>query len=1065
VSDGIQPGRGSHLNNGSASGYLNLTFRLAPVSILSGFKPMRLHSPRVLLASLFLAASSAIAQAPVEKDHPEKMAKSAELFARSIRPVFLKHCFQCHGGEKVESELDLTDRAGLMKGGVAGPSVVPGDAKKSVLFRMVSHTRKAYMPYEADKLPEATIKEIGEWIELGAAYDKPLLEKKDDWQTRKIAREARDHWSFQPLQRVPLPPVKQEAWIASPVDRFILAKLEAKGVAPNPKATKQQLLRRVYFDLIGLPPTPEETEAFLKDESPNAYEKLVDRLLQSPHYGERWARHWLDLARFAESHGFEHDYDRPSAYHYRDFVIQAFNQDLPYTTFVKWQLAGDEYEPKNPQALMATGFLAAGVHSTQITANEVEKHRYDEMDDMLATTSTTFLGLTVGCARCHDHKFDPIPAGDYYRMLSTFTTTVRTEVEVQFDPEGDRKAKEAFDQKHRPLLDARTKYEETQLPQHFAAWDADRASRPLPKTWLLPEIKSTKSGGSKLTKQDDGSVLVGGTNPPIETLTFVLNTDQPTLTGIRLEAMTHPTLVKNGPGRASNGNFALTDFKVSAAPKKGSNAVDVPLKNPRSTFDQKGLGIAGAIDADPVTSGWAVDPQFGKDHAAAFDFVTPVQNPEGSTLTVTMKFHNNVGHGMGRPRLSLSTQSEPLPLDAGALSSGTQQLLDLPIDKRTPEQTAKLVDFYKPLDAEWAKLDRVVQDHLKVAPKPSNTKVLVSSEGLQAVRLHTQGDDFLKETHFLKRGDPANKEGIAPAGYLQVLMRSENDASLWRKPTPQDSKLSFRRTALAEWMCDVENGSGHVLARVIVNRLWQHHFGRGIVSTPSDFGLRGEKPTHPELLDYLASQLVENGWKLKPIHKLMLMSSAYQQSSHIDESKQKIDRENALFWRFPVRRLEGEVIRDSMLAVSGQLDGRMFGPGTLDESSKRRSVYFTMKRSRLIPSLIIFDAPDGNVGIGERPATTIAPQALHLMNNPQVRAYARGLGEKMNASDVSESIRRGYRLTLSREPTAEELKEGNEFVKSQMATYQKASKPNSQVLALTDFAQVLLCLNEFVFVE
>ena len=1021
----------------------------------------------VMLSSAWVAEKPV---APVEKDHPEKMTKGTELFTKQIRPLLLKHCYQCHGKAKVEAEFDLTDRTGLLKGGQAGPSVVPGDASKSLLFKMVNHKKKPYMPFEAEKLPEKDIAAISEWISLGAPYDRSLLEKKDviAWQNNKIAPERREHWSFQPLKRVEPPTVQNQSWSKTPLDRFILAKMEAKGVTPNAPASKQHLLRRVYFDLIGLPPSPEEAEAFLKDESPKAYENLIDRLLDSQHYGERWARHWLDLARFGESHGFEHDYDRPSAYHYRDFVIQALNQDLPYDTFVKWQLAGDEIDPKNNQALMATGFLAAGVHSTQITANEVEKHRYDELDDMVSTTTTAFLGLTVGCARCHDHKFDPIPAGDYYRMLSTFTSTVRSEVDLNFDSEAYQKVKVAFDTKHVPLEDARKKYEEQELPKRFAEWDKTRQSKPQPRGWVIPEATSTKSGGgATLAKQDDGSILISGTNPPIETLTFVLSTEQKNLTAIRLEALSHPSLVKGGPGRAANGNFALTDFKVSVAPKKGGTPTEIKLVNPRSTFDQKGLGIAAAIDADPVTSGWAIDPQFGKDHAASFDFEKPIENAEGSILTVTMKFQNNVGHGIGRPRLSLASGKEPLELTATASLETTQKLFDLPAEKRTPEQTKQLLSYYRPLDPEWKKLDLAVQESLKSAPKPNITKVLISTEGTQAVRLHTQGGDVLKETHFLKRGDPNNKEGVAPTGYLQVLLPVGDEGKRWTRATPVDSKLSYRRSALADWMTDVEAGAGKLLARVIVNRLWQHHLGRGIVSTPSDFGTRGEKPTHPELLDYLATELIRNGWKLKSIHKQILMSAVYQQSSQVDEAKVKLDRDNVLFWHFPLRRLEGEVIRDSMLQVSGMLEPKMFGPGTLEETSKRRSIYFTMKRSRLIPSLIIFDAPDGTVGIGERTATTITPQALHLLNNPQVRLYARGLATKMaqGKTEIPDMIQQGYRLTLTRDASKEEISDGAAFVKSQLEMYQKAGKTNARELALADFAQVLLCLNEFVFVE
>ncbi len=546
-------------------------------------------------------------EAPIANDHAEKMSLGLDIFKKQVRPVLVEHCLNCHGGKKTEGELDISDRDRLLKGGNGGPALQPGDAKKSLLFRMVNHEKSPFMPHEAKKLSENVIRDIAAWIDNGAPYDVPLIKREDAtaWTRKVLDPSARLHWAYQPLRSATPPMVKDAAWAKTPTDRFILAELERRNLSPNPQAARHQLLRRAYFDLIGLPPTPEEATAFFRDfdaAPQTAWEKLIETLLDSPHYGERWARHWLDLARFAESHGFEHDTDRPTAFHYRDFVIQAFNQDLPYDTFVKWQLAGDEIAPANPLALTATGFLAAGVHSTQITKNEVEKHRYDELDDMLATTGTAMLGLTVGCARCHDHKFDAIPSRDYYRMLATFTTTVRAEI-----------------------------------------------------PWPL---------GSK---------------------------------------------------------------------------------------DPKGL------------------------------------------------------------------------------------------------------------------------------------KALISSEGLPAVRLHTQGGDFLSDTHFLKRGDPAQKESVADSGYLQAL--SFADDKTWAISPPMDSKLSYRRSGFANWITDVDKGAGRLLARVMVNRLWQHHMGRGIVATPSDFGVRGEKPSHPELLDYLALELIHNGWKLKPIHKLIMSSAVYQQSSAIDEAK------------------------------------------------------------------------------------------------------------------------------------------------------------------------------------
>ncbi len=368
--------------------------------------------------------------------------------------------------------------------------------------------------------------------------------------------------------------------------------------------------------------------------------------------------------------------------------------------------------------------------------------------------------------------------------------------------------------------------------------------------------------------------------------------------------------------------------------------------------------------------------------------------------------------------------------------------------------------WYAPRDAEYQKLQKAERDHLAAAPKPNKVKALISSEGLPALRLHTQGDDFLKETHFLRRGDPAQKSGVASVAFLQALMPAAEAQTRWLKPTPPGSRLSYRRTAFADWLTDTEHGAGHLLARVIVNRLWAQHFGRGLVGTVSDFGTRGDAPSHPELLDFLAAELIRNGWKLKPIHKLMATSAAYRQSSARDEAKAKLDPENRLVWRQPVRRLQAEVIRDSIFAVGGRLNTTMYGPGTLSEESPRRSIYFTMKRSKLIPSLVVFDAPDGTTGVGDRPSTTVAPQALHLMNNPHVRAAAYGLAKRAlgdgNADDDA-AVGRAYRIALCREPTKDERADATAFL--------KAAGADGRETALADLCQVLFCLNEFLYVE
>jgi mono/diheme cytochrome c family protein len=753
-----------------------------------------------LLVQIPAPAADPTAKAPptasVSADHPRQMSEGLAIFTRHVRPVLIARCLKCHGGEaEVQSAFNLATRDGLLAGGTNGKAIVPGNSRKSRLYRLITHAEEPHMPQDEAKLSDAQIEQIAAWIDHGAPYDEgliPTAKPAPSWTERTVDPKARNFWSFQPLVIAKPPAVTVTAWPRNPIDAFIKQSLDRQKLAPNAQTSPRALVRRVTFDLIGLPPRAAELEAFEADPSPAAYSALVDRLLASPHYGNRWARHWLDLARFAESHGFEHDYDRPTAYHFRDFVIRAFNDDLPYDTFIRWQLAGDELAPRDNLALMATGFLAAGVHSTQITKNEVEKQRYDELDDMLATTGNAILGLSVGCARCHDHKFDPIPQADYYRLLSAFTTTVRTEVDVRLGPPG----------------------------------------------------------------------------------------------------------------------------------------------------------------------------------------------------------------------------SKPL-------------------------------------------------------------KALIASEGLPPVRLHTQGDDFFKETFFLRRGDVSQKQGAAPLGYLQVLMRSPDRDKHWRAEPPKGSRTSFRRTALADWLTDTQSGAGQLVARVIVNRLWQHHFGHGIVATPNDFGARGERPSHPELLDWLAGELIRHGWQLKPIQRLILTSAAYCESSEADRAKEAADPGNRFFWRHEKRRLEGEVVRDALLACGNRLDERMFGPGSLDEAQRRRSIYFTVKRSELVPMMQVFDAPEALSSMGDRPSTTIAPQALLLLNNPNVRADARAFAARLSPAldrSTADAVRSGYRIALCRDPQPSELDDSMAFIEQQRALHESDSRPaahksDARVSALLDFCQVLMCLNEFVYVD
>ncbi len=1022
----------------------------------------------VFLVSILVVGPLAPAQEPpLPADHAAKMAKGLALFKSTIRPLLEERCLKCHGGKAVESEFDLSDRDGLLKGGLHGKVIEPGKSAASRLMKLVRHQQEPNMPKTGGKLPDAAIAQLAAWIDLGAPYDRPLAGTKAvkvSWTKKTLPDEAKAFWSFQPLKKSTPPQVKNSASCKNEIDRYLLAEMEKVGLTPNPVASKTHLIRRAYFDLLGLPPTPADVEAFLKNDSLDAWPKLIDKLLASPQYGERWARHWLDLARFAESHGFEHDYDRPTAYHYRDFVIEALNRDLPYNTFVRWQIAGDEYESENHLAMKATGFLAAGVHSTQITKSEVEKHRYDELDDKLHTLTTSMLGLTVGCARCHDHKYDPIPARDYYRMLATFTGTVRSEQELNVDPVGFQKAKAKFDAEHAPFDTAVKQYEASELPKRLAAWEETSATT-FRSGWESLDLKSLKSKeNADLKSQADGSILATGKNGTFDVYTIVAETPREVVASLRLEALPHPSLPKNGPGRAPNGNFALSEIKITAIPRTDPKATPIELKltNARADFEQTSLPVAATIDGDPK-SAWAIDPKFGEPHAAIYDLAAPLKFAGGVKLTVHLSFNNNASHQLGRLRLSVNDTAGSNDFFAPAIPPTARLALQTPAIKRTTEQTQALLAWYRPLDESWKKLDAERLAHLAKSPKPPLVKALIASEGVPAVRLHTQGEDILPNTHFLRRGDVDNKEGIAEPSYLQVLMPSAEGQSRWLKTAPAGSRTPWKRHALAEWVTDVDQGGGGLLARVIVNRLWQHHFGRGIVATPSDFGVRGERPTHPELLDHLAGQLIADGWSLKAMHKRILTSAAYQQSSHVDKARAKIDRDNKLVWRYPARRLEAEVIRDSLLAVGGDLDLKQFGPGTLDENSKRRSIYFTVKRSRLVPMMVIFDAPEALGGMAERPTTTIAPQALYLLNNANMRRVAKGLAGRLgDASNLESAIDRAYHIALSRPPSSDERDESLAFIRQQAATYPAAT---ATVSAMADFCHVLLCLNEFVYVE
>jgi hypothetical protein len=1031
------------------------------------------YRPFRAIAAFALWALGQGAIATADEPTPDEVA----FFESKVRPILVERCAECHAStaKTVRGGLLLDTREATLKGGDTGPAVVPGDVEESLLVQAIRYDDPALKMPPKGKLAEPEIAVLTEWVKRGAPDPRtgaPATALAAPAKPKRVIdlEKERTHWAYQPLWRGEPPQVRDTAWVRNPIDRFLLNKLEEQGLPHAPDADRQVLARRAWFDLLGLPPTPEEVDAFRADVTGDAFDRLVDRLLESPHYGERWARHWLDLARFAESHGFEHDYDRPTAYHYRDFLIEAFNRDLPFDTFVKWQLAGDEYAPDEPLALKATGFLGAGTHSTQITKNQVEKERYDELDDMVNTTGTAFLGLTIGCARCHDHKYDPITSRDYYRLAATFTTTVRTEVELVPRRADQQAALAKYEAEHRPYVEALARFERDELPGRLEQWEqTQRQTAGARPQWVVLEPSKIESaGGASVKKLDDGSYRFEGTNPDFDTYTFVAACDLAELTAIRIEALADDPLVGRGPGRAGNGNFALTDLKVKVGPRYGIGASREPnLVNAKATFEQPGLPVAAVIDSD-AKSGWAVDPQFGRDHAAVFEIGSTLRTASGCTLTFTLAFQNNTGHNIGRLRLAVTDAPRPVGIDDDGIPAAIRTVLQRSRAQRSEADQARVLDWFRSIDDDWRSLNEAVEEHAKLAPRTEGVKAMICSEGLPAVRLHTQGDDFLPVTHILRRGDPNQKEDEATPGFLSVLLGSSADETRWKVAPPEGWRTSYRRRALAEWLTDADQGAGMLLARVIVNRLWQHHFGHGLVSTPSDFGTQGGRPSHPELLDWLAGELIRGGWKLKPIHKLIMTSAAYRQGSHLPAEVVARDLDNTLFGRQERRRLEAEPIRDAMLFVSGTLDPRMFGPGSLDERMRRRSIYFTVKRSQLVRSMTLFDAPDALVPIAARPTTTVAPQALLLINSPVVREWAAGFAARVQPAEgqpIDDAIVRAYRIALSRAPEPEEVVDAKAFLTHQTRAHAAQHPEQAAHLALVDFCQTLLSTNEFLFIE
>lgn len=1049
--------------------------------------------PVVTFCTLIFVGTSVFGRFPqppettVPADHVQRVKAGTQLFQSTVREILKAHCLECHGGDSIKSDVDLSSREALVASGMLGKSSID-----SQLYAVVAHQAEPAMPFKAPKLDDQSIEKLKQWIDLGAPYDKPLVERPAAT-TKEMQVTAKDkmHWAFRPLSS----PSEMSDVAAgdnmSPIDRLLATERGKRGTIPNAKADRRTLIRRAYFDLIGLPPTPEEVDAFVSDPSADAWPKLIERLLNSPHYGERWARHWMDIARFAESHGYEQDYDRPTAFHYRDFLIRAFNQDLPYDQFVRWQIAGDEIDASNPLAMMATGFLSAGAFPTQLTEAEFESARYDELDDMVMTTGVSFLGLSIGCARCHDHKFDPIPSRDYYRLAANFSRAIRCEVELDLTPEENRVKQKVFDESLAQLKSDAAAYRETRLPQSLHAWLEKNELNSLDKGWQSLQVGAVQSSANtRFDVLPDGSILSVGAAPTRETITVVGVSSLPQARSIRLEALTHDSLPHRGPGRAPNGNFALGDFKLEILRDEGNAETIVKMLSARASHQQNNdsLSAAASIDQDPI-SGWAIDNGgVGKDSAAVFDFDAPISAPSGSRWRITLTFnHPNQQHTLGRFRLSFSDQSNSAPTigDLGPSVAIRETLRALKdgrmLNQVDPAHVSATLDWVGATDEDYQLIQKRIREMEMAGPGLQFAKALISSEGRPHLPHHA--DDrgyphFYPETYLLKRGDVHQKsERVAP-GFLTVLSRLPEpektlplegySGSIDAKDhheSSHDRSGSQPRTNLAHWLTDSENGAGALAARVMVNRIWQHHFGKGIVTTPNDFGIAGDRPSHPELLDWLAADFIASGWRMKRLHMVIMTSDVYQQSGEQSAANVALDPDNTSYWNFPPRRLEAEAIRDSMLYVAGVLDPRMYGPGSLDPAMKRRSVYFFIKRSQLIPTMMLFDWPEHLVSIGQRPVTTIAPQALMFLNSPLGREWAASFAKRIPRSTDAAFVESAWRLAFNRYPNSQETMFATSFLNRQREKYSANGRSDGVELSFVDLCQAVLSMNEFVYVD
>jgi mono/diheme cytochrome c family protein len=982
----------------------------------------------VISATVFFAVFAISVRLPGQSP---PIATATPDFVKDIQPIFVQSCYGCHGAKTQMAGMRLDSREI-----VVGKEIKPGDAAASELYQRVAGLGEhARMPL-GGKLEPAQIDLIKRWIDAGAVWPNSA---------DVTSAQIKTHWAFVPPVRPPVPAVTNPNWPKNPIDNFILARLEKEGLTPSPEADGATLLRRLSLDLIGLPPTPEEIDSFLHDGSPDAYEKQVDRLLNSAHYGERWGRIWLDGARYADSDGFEKDKQR-QVWAYRDWVVNALNRNLPYDQFVIDQIAGDELPYPTQDQLVATGFLRNSMTNEE-GGIDPEQFRMEAMFDRMDAVGKNILGITIQCAQCHTHKFDPIKHDEYYRMFAYLNDFNEATMPVYSPAELMKKA-DLFRQIRE--IEGTLQHHNPNWEKRMAEWE-DKVKADQPE-WIIvrPAVDDISTGGQKYTPLDDGSFLAQGYAPGGHTVKMTVKTDVRDIAAFRLELLTDSNLPMNGPGRSYRGLCALTEFNVEAAPASDPTKT-TPVKIVRATADfgqaeaqldpddksakPRIIGpVQFAIDGDALTA-WGIDAgpgQRNQARKAVFNAEKPIYYDGGEVLTFLLAqkhggFERDENHvfNLGRFRLSVTTAPDAV---ADPLPANIRKILAIPRADRTPDQQWTVFSFWRTTVPDWKESNDHIEALRREYPEGASQLVVSDREKLRPTHVLTRGD-FLKPAEVATPGVPAFLNPL-PAG---------------APPT----RLSF-----AKWMVASDSPTS---ARSYVNRQWQAWFGTGIVATTENLGTQSEPPTHPELLDWLAVEFMQSGWNIKHMQRLIATSAVYRQVSNVTPELLDKDPYNRLLARGPRFRVDAEIVRDVALSASGLLNPAIGGPSvyppapaflfvppasyspkiwTEDKGPERyrRAIYTFRYRSVPYPMLQTFDAPNGDSSCVRRARSNTPLQALTMLNEPLFMECARALAAKTLSEGGTTNQQRlvfAFRRCLGRQPTEGESVQLLEFLDKQ----------------------------------